>query len=118
MFDVGFWELLVIAIIGLLVLGPERLPVVARKIGRYIGKARRSWNNIRTEIEAEIHSEEMKKVVTEPVEQLKSEAARIEKSARDMVDSGINDTTADSSESDDYTRSDSDTDKGSAGTPS
>ena len=43
MFDVGFAELFLLAIIGLLVLGPERLPAVARTIGGFMRKARASW---------------------------------------------------------------------------
>ena len=41
MFDVGFWEVTLIALISLLVVGPERLPKLARTLGAYVGKARR-----------------------------------------------------------------------------
>lgn len=55
MFDVGFWELLLIFGLGLVVLGPERLPRVAMKVGRWAGQARSMArhlsNQIRTEIE-------------------------------------------------------------------
>lgn len=40
MFDVGFWELVVIGVVGLLVLGPQRLPEVARQLGQWAGQAR------------------------------------------------------------------------------
>ncbi len=71
MFDIGFWELCVIGVMGLLVLGPERLPQVARKVGLYIRKARQSWNSIRSDIEAELHNEEIKKTFSEPLAELK-----------------------------------------------
>lgn len=59
MFDAGFLEMLVIGIIALLVLGPERLPVVAAKIGRFIGKARAFIANTRSDIERELKTEEL-----------------------------------------------------------
>lgn len=53
MFDVGFWELAFIALIGLIVLGPDRLPVVARNIGRWVGRARRQVSSFTSELEKE-----------------------------------------------------------------
>ncbi len=60
MFDVGFAELILLFIIGLLVLGPERLPKVARTLGGLTRKARSSWLNLKRSIEAEIRAEELK----------------------------------------------------------
>lgn len=60
MFDVGFAELLLLFIIALLVLGPERLPRVARTLGGLTRKARSSWLNLKRSIEAEIRAEELK----------------------------------------------------------
>ena len=54
MFDVGFAELFLLALIGLLVLGPERLPAVARTLGGYVRKARSSWISLRNTIESEL----------------------------------------------------------------
>lgn len=65
MFDVGFAELLLLSIIGLLVLGPERLPKVARTLGGLTRKARSSWLHLKRSIEAEIRAEEMKKPLKE-----------------------------------------------------
>jgi len=62
-FDVGFWELTVIAIVALMVLGPERLPRAARTAGLWISKARRTVTTMKAEIERELDMEEMKKVV-------------------------------------------------------
>ncbi len=54
MFDIGFWELVVIAIIALLVIGPERLPQFARDAGRLVGQFRRYVQKARKEIEKEL----------------------------------------------------------------
>ena len=54
MFDIGFWELIVIAIVALLVIGPDRLPGFAREAGRSISKLRRIINNTRRELEREL----------------------------------------------------------------
>jgi sec-independent protein translocase protein TatB len=62
-FDIGFWELAVIAIVALMVLGPERLPRAARTAGLWISKARRTVTTMKAEVERELDMEEMKKVV-------------------------------------------------------
>lgn len=57
MFDVGFWELLVIGVIALLVVGPERLPGLMRTVGLFVGRARAAFYSVREEVEREIHAE-------------------------------------------------------------
>jgi Tat protein translocase TatB subunit len=54
MFDVGFWELVLIFGVGLIILGPERMPRVASQIGRWIGRARRTASTLRRQLEQEI----------------------------------------------------------------
>ena len=54
MFDIGFAELLLIAIVGLLVIGPEQLPGTIRTISLWLGRLRRSFNEIKSDIEREI----------------------------------------------------------------
>ena len=54
MFDVGFWELALIFGVGLLILGPERMPRVASQLGRWIGRARRTASSLRHQLEKEI----------------------------------------------------------------
>ena len=56
MFDVGFWELVLIFGVGLMILGPERMPRVASQIGRWIGRARRTASSLRRQLEQEIAS--------------------------------------------------------------
>jgi len=63
MFDIGFAELILASVIGLLVLGPERLPGAIRTGSMWLGRLRRSFNNIRSEIEREINTEELKREI-------------------------------------------------------
>ncbi len=60
MFDIGFLELVIVAVIGLLVLGPERLPHAARAAGKWVGKARRMVNQFSREIDRQIEADEIR----------------------------------------------------------
>lgn len=60
MFDIGFWELILIAVIGLVVLGPERLPVAIRNVSRWVGAAKRMAGSVREELEQELKVQEMR----------------------------------------------------------
>ena len=64
MFDVGFWELSLIMVVALLVIGPERLPGVARKAGVWVNKGRGFLRTIKSDIEHEIAADELKKVIS------------------------------------------------------
>lgn len=70
MFDVGFSEMLVIAIVALLVLGPERLPKAARFAGLWVRKARAQWYSVKAEFEREIASEDMQRSIKAPLAEL------------------------------------------------
>jgi sec-independent protein translocase protein TatB len=59
MFDIGFAEFVLVFVIGLLVLGPQRLPKVAAEIGKWVGRARRTANDLRRQLEREIELSEM-----------------------------------------------------------
>ena len=63
MFDVGFWEILLILILALVIIGPERLPSAARKAGFFFGKARRYIEGVRTEVEQELDVGEFKRLL-------------------------------------------------------
>jgi sec-independent protein translocase protein TatB len=65
MFDVGMGEIGLIAVVALLVLGPERLPGAARTAGVLLRKARQSWQSVRVEIERELAAEELKRSMKE-----------------------------------------------------
>ncbi|KAA3629892.1 MAG: twin-arginine translocase subunit TatB [Proteobacteria bacterium] len=62
MFDIGFWEMSLIALIALIVLGPERLPGVARTVGHWIGRARRMIGEVKADIDREIRNAEIKEM--------------------------------------------------------
>ncbi|MGB1580087.1 MAG: Sec-independent protein translocase protein TatB [Nevskiales bacterium] len=65
MFDIGFWELLLIAVLGLLVLGPERLPRVARTVGLWAGRARGYVRQLSQELDRELQASELKRELDE-----------------------------------------------------
>lgn len=73
MFDMGFLELLLIGIIALIVLGPERLPKAARTIGLWIGKAKQGFESIKTEIDRELKVKELQEQLAEQKAALESE---------------------------------------------
>ncbi len=61
MFDIGFTELLLVGLVALFVLGPERLPGAVRTAGLWIGRAKRSFANIKAEVEREIGADEIRR---------------------------------------------------------
>lgn len=63
MFDVGFWEILLILVLALVVIGPERLPGAARQAGLFVGKARRYIEGVRNEVESELDINEFKRML-------------------------------------------------------
>jgi sec-independent protein translocase protein TatB len=79
MFDVGFSEIFLLSLIGLLVLGPERLPGVARTIGGFVRKARTSWNSLRKTIEAEMAEADL----ATPIKKAREELQQIGKELQD-----------------------------------
>ena len=92
MFDVGFSELLIIAVIALLVLGPERLPKAARFAGLWVRKARAQWYSVKSELELELAQEEMKKHLQDaensikaPMQELQSELQQAENQANETL---------------------------------
>jgi sec-independent protein translocase protein TatB len=63
MFDVGFSELIMVGLVSLLVIGPERLPKVARVAGYWIGKIQQMIANVKVEISQELHAEEIRQLL-------------------------------------------------------
>ena len=61
MFDIGFSELLVIAVVALIVLGPERLPTAARFAGLWVRRARAQWYSVKAELEHDLAADELKR---------------------------------------------------------
>ncbi len=95
MFVVGFWEILLILVLALIVLGPERLPQAARTVGYWIGKARRYVEGVKSEVEKEFDSGELKRMLHNQEIQIKElqgkltdSEGEINREFQGMVDSG------------------------------
>jgi sec-independent protein translocase protein TatB len=84
MFDVGFAEIFLLGLIGLLVLGPERLPAVARTLGGFMRKARASWASLRSTIESELAEADIAAPIKEASEELKRIGKDIKSDLPDM----------------------------------
>ena len=87
MFDVGFAELFLLALIGLVVLGPERLPGVARTVGGFVRKARSSWISLRNTIQSELDEADISAPIKKASAELKKTSAELKKIGKDLADS-------------------------------
>lgn len=81
MFDISFTEIFVIAVVGLVVLGPERLPQVARTLGHLFGRAQRYVNDVKSDIQREMELEELRKLKTS----VQDAARSIENTVREEI---------------------------------
>jgi len=86
MFDIGFLELVVIMVLALLVLGPERLPKAARSVGYWFGKARRYVEGMKSQVEAEFDSTEVKRLLHNQEVQIRELQNKLQ-NTEDYVDS-------------------------------
>ena len=80
MFDIGFAELLLVGVVGLLVVGPEQLPGAVRTVLAWVNRFRRSFDQIRTEVRRELHNDEI-------MQKLKAESRQLEQQVRDTTQS-------------------------------
>lgn len=80
MFDIGFAELLLIGVVGLLVVGPEQLPGAVRTVLAWVNRFRRSFDQIHTEVRRELHNDEI-------MQKLKAESRQLEQQVRDTTQS-------------------------------
>ena len=78
MFDIGFFELLLISVVGLLVFGPEQFLDAVRVTTRWVKRIRRSFDEVRTDIQRELHNDEV-------MRELKSSANDLEKQVKDLT---------------------------------
>jgi sec-independent protein translocase protein TatB len=85
MFDISFFEMLVIAIVALIVIGPQRLPTVARTLGHLFGRMQRYVNDVKADISREMELDELKK--------LQSSMEDTARSMRDSLDKEVSETT-------------------------
>lgn len=86
MLDIGFLELLLVGVVGLLVLGPERLPRAARTAGLWIGRIKRSVSGIQREITAQLEAEELRQKVKEQQTRLDDNVKRARQSVESLGD--------------------------------
>lgn len=87
MFDVGFSELLVIALVALIVIGPERLPKVARTAGVLLGRLQRYVNDVKSDINREMQLDELKKIQEEVAVQTRDMQDSLTSEMRSVEDS-------------------------------
>ncbi|KFL36068.1 Sec-independent protein translocase protein TatB [Arenimonas donghaensis] len=98
MFDLGFSELLVIAVVALVVLGPQRLPKAARFAGLWVRKARAQWYSVKSEFEREMAAEDLKRSIGDPTRELRRDAEDIRRELDDtsaQVGAGLREVRAD-----------------------
>ncbi len=88
MFDIGFTELMLLGVVALLVLGPERLPAAARTAGVLLRRARNSYQSLKNDIERELAAEEMRnnvKAMREPLQSIQDTAAELNRGAAELT---------------------------------
>lgn len=86
MFDIGFSELVVIGLVALIVIGPERLPRVARTIGALLGRFQRYVNDVKSEVRREMEIEDLKKFQSQLTDQVREVEQNIHKELRSAED--------------------------------
>ena len=90
MFDVGFSEIVVIAVVALIVIGPERLPKAARTLGHLFGRLQRYVNDVKSDISREIELDELRKLQKQVQTAAADLKSSVESTAR-SVESGVRD---------------------------
>ena len=84
MFDVGFTELMLIGVVALVVIGPERLPAVARTVGTYVGKLQRFVTGVKRDIRHELESGELKDLIGDQKQQIDELRKMVNTTRRDL----------------------------------
>lgn len=95
MFDIGFGELLLIAVVALVVLGPERLPGAARTVGALLRRAREGWNSVRNEVEREMQTDEVRRQLRDAAQELHRGSDVMRETVREASDTLHGRTSAD-----------------------
>ena len=88
MFDVGFSELIVIALVALIVIGPERLPRVARTLGALLGRAQRYVSDVKSDIQREVDLDELKSIRSTFLDAAKSVEQSVSQVGQDLQAAG------------------------------
>ncbi|WP_191602078.1 Sec-independent protein translocase protein TatB [Marinomonas algicola] len=90
MFDIGFSELLIVFIVGLLILGPERLPHAARSAGLWIRKIKRSIGTVQREINEQLDKEELQQKIQETNNRIMAETNAIQNTITPLPETANN----------------------------
>ncbi|MDZ7854444.1 MAG: Sec-independent protein translocase protein TatB [Halomonas sp.] len=86
MFDMGFLELMLIGVVGLLVLGPERLPKAARTLGLWIGKIKRTVSGMQREISSQLEAEELRQKLDEQQKKLDEGVKQVKRGVESIAE--------------------------------
>lgn len=84
MFDVGFAEVMIIGVVALIVIGPERLPDVARKVGRWVAKIQRFIKGVRSDVSRELESGELKALIGDQKNQINELRGMVQDAQKDI----------------------------------
>ena len=86
MFDIGFAELVIIGVVALLVIGPERLPGAIRTGSAWLNRIRRGFNDIKREVQQELHNDEIMRELRESRDQLQHETESLRQELSEPLD--------------------------------
>ena len=92
MFDIGFWELLTIFVIGVVVVGPQKLPEVVKELYSFLGRIRRMYENAKNDLSRELELDEIKKAaqqadMSEHIKKINQSIMEAEQSGKDLLNS-------------------------------
>lgn len=90
MFDIGFTEMLLIGVVALVVIGPEKLPGVARTAGKYFSRLKRFMSNVKADVESELRADELREILAKQQEELNS-LKNVVRDAGKNMDSALKD---------------------------
>ena len=90
MFDIGFWELLTIFVIGVVVVGPQKLPEVVKELYSFLGRIRRMYENAKNDLSRELELDEIKKAaqqadMSEHIKKINRSVLDMERSGKDLL---------------------------------
>jgi sec-independent protein translocase protein TatB len=88
MFDIGFSELVVVALVALIVIGPERLPRVARTVGALLGRAQRYVNDVKSDIQREVDLDEFKNIRSTFQDAARSVEQSVNQAGKELQEAG------------------------------
>lgn len=95
MFDVGFSEIFLLVLIGLIVLGPEKLPRVARTLGGLVRRARSSWYSLRRSIESELAAADVSEPLKQSARELEEAGRKAGESLREAANNDVSEGSGD-----------------------